>query len=508
MTERSAPSDISPAGGARGERNDSPREGTMPELGSSGDMLPSGGGPRAPAPRAGRPRVVIIGGGFAGLSAARTLRSAPVDVTVVDRTNHHLFQPLLYQVATATLAPSDISAPIRWLLREQPNTRVLLAEVRGVLPDARVVLLDDGRELPYDWLIVATGTRHSYFGHDEWERFAPGLKSLDDALEMRRRFLLAYERAELTDDPAERDALQTFVIVGGGPTGVELAGMLPDIARRALREDFRSIDTARTRVILVEGGPRVLPTFPEDLSERARRDLESLGVEVRTNAIVTHVDGEGVLAGDERLRARTVFWAAGNAASPLARSLGTTLDRQGRVRVQPDLSVPEHPEIFVVGDLAAFEHDGVPVPGVAPAANQEGRHAARNIRRDLENAPRTPFRYFDKGSLATIGRARAVALFGGVRVGGFIAWLMWLFIHILYLAGFRNRLSVLIQWGYAYFTYQRGVRLITGRDLGSFGESEPAATPQAVATRPAVTPSVAAPAEFPPAAATPADWRR
>jgi NADH dehydrogenase len=410
-----------------------------------------------------RPHVVIVGGGFGGLNAARHLQRADVDITLVDRTNHHLFQPLLYQVATATLAPSDISVPIRWLLRRQKNTRVLLAEVTAIDVAARTVTLDGGeRELPYDYLVLAAGARHSYYGHDEWERDAPGLKSLEDAFDIRRRFLLAFERAEKEADPTEREAFMTFVIVGGGPTGVELAGIIPDVARHALREDFRDIDTRRTRVLLLEGGPRLLPSFTEDLSERARRDLERLGVEVRLHSIVTRIAPHGVWIGDEFIHAHTVFWAAGNAASPIGKLLGTPLDRSGRVVVERDLAIPGHPEVFAVGDMAAFTHDGQVVPGVAPAANQMGRLAAHNIRRDLAAQPRAHFRYRDKGNLATIGRHRAVAVIGKLKLTGFVAWYFWLFIHIMYLAGFRNRLSVLVQWAYAYFTYQRGVRLITG----------------------------------------------
>jgi NADH:ubiquinone reductase (H+-translocating) len=410
-----------------------------------------------------RPHVVIVGGGFGGLSAARRLRRADVDVTLVDRTNHHLFQPLLYQVATATLAPSDISVPIRWLLRRQKNTRVLMAHVTAVDLARRTLTLDDGeRELAWDYLVLAAGARHSYFGHAEWERDAPGLKSLEDAFDVRRRFLMAFELAEKETDAAERAAYMTFVLVGGGPTGVELAGIIPDVARHALVEDFREIDTRKTRVVLVEGGPRLLPSFPEALSDRARRDLERLGVEVRLESIVTAVSDRGVRMGDEFIPARTVFWAAGNAASPLARSLGVPLDRSGRPQVERDLSLPGHPEVFAVGDMAAFTHDGQVVPGVAPAANQMGRLAAHNILRDLASQPRAHFRYRNKGNLATIGRHRAIADFGRLRLTGNIAWWFWLFIHIMYLVGFRNRVSVLIQWAYAYFTYQRGVRLITG----------------------------------------------
>jgi NADH dehydrogenase len=407
------------------------------------------------------------------------LRNAPVDITLIDRTNHHVFQPLLYQVATAALAPSDITAPIRWLLRRQKNTTVLLAGARAVDVERRVVIVDeDRREVPYDFLIVATGARHAYFGHDAWEPLAPGLKSLEDALEIRRRFLLAFEQAEKTDDPAERDALMTFVIVGGGPTGVELAGILPEIARRAMRDDFRRIDTRQTRVILLEGGPRVLPSFPSSLGERARRDLEQLGVTVRTGALVTRIEPDRVCVGEDCIPARTVFWAAGNAGSPLARSLGVPLDKAGRVCVERDLSIPGHPEVFVAGDLAAFEQeDGNLVPGVAPAANQEGKTAAQNILRDLRGEPRKAFRYFNKGNLATIGRSRAVADFGFLRIAGWPAWVLWLFVHILYLVGFRNRLIVLLEWAYAYFTYQRGVRLITAVEQRRLGDTADAPRP-------------------------------
>ena len=413
-----------------------------------------------------RPHVVIIGGGFAGLHAARRLRRVPVDVTVVDRTNHHLFQPLLYQVATATLNPSDISVPIRWILRRNPRTNVILGEVDGVDLERRVVHYDRGtRELAYDYLVVATGARHSYFGHDEWAPLAPGLKTLDDALEIRRRFLLSFELAEKIDDPELRRAYQTFAIVGAGPTGVELAGILPSIARDAFRKDFRRIDTRQTRVVLIEGGPRVLAAFPESLSERALQDLRDLDVEVRLNSIVTRVEGGAVYIGEERIPTRNVFWAAGNAASPLVSTLGVETDRAGRAIVEPDLSIPGHPEVFVVGDAAAArQEDGSPVPGVAPAAMQMGRATAGNIARSVRGEPRERFHYVNKGDLATIGRHKAVASFnrGRLKFGGTIAWLLWLFVHIMYLVGFRNRVSVLFQWSYAYLTFQRGVRLITG----------------------------------------------
>jgi NADH dehydrogenase len=432
-----------------------------------------------------RPHVVIVGGGFGGLYAARALKRAPVDVTVVDRTNHHLFQPLLYQVATATLAPSDIAAPIRWLLRKQRNTTVLMAEVERVDVERRVVMLEQGRELAYDYLIVAAGARHSYFNHPEWEAIAPGLKNIQDAREVRRRFLLAFEEAEKEEDAARRDAWLTFVIVGGGPTGVELAGIMPDIARNALRDEFRRIDTRRTKVILLEGGPRLLPSFPESLSARTLRDLRELGVDVRLQSIVTRVERDAVYVGDERIPTCTVIWAAGNAASPLGASLGAPRDRAGRVLVEPDLSVPGHPEVFVVGDLAAARvRDDRWVPGVAQGAIQGGRAAARNVIRTLRGEPRERFRYRNKGDMATIGRHRAVADFGRVRTAGLLTWWMWLFLHILYLAGFRNRLSVLLEWAYAYFTYQRGSRLVVGREVGiPAPRGEPAAAGPVIAPK-------------------------
>ncbi|HXG72394.1 MAG TPA: NAD(P)/FAD-dependent oxidoreductase [Gemmatimonadaceae bacterium] len=411
------------------------------------------------APR--RPRVVIVGGGFGGLAAAKKLRRASVDITLLDRTNHHVFQPLLYQVATGALAPSDITAPIRWILRKQSNVTVLLADARRIEPDLGVVVIDEGREMPYDYLILASGARHAYFGRDDWEPYAPGLKAIEDASEIRRRFLLAFERAEKSEDPAEREEYLTFVVIGGGPTGTELSGAMPMIARKALGPDFRNIDTTRTRVILIEGGPRLLPSFPVELAQRAQRDLEALGVEVRLNSLVTGVDRAGVWIGSERIAARTAFWAAGNIASPLAKSLGAPLDGAGRVVVEPDLSVPGHPKIFAVGDLAVVNQDGRTVPGVCPAANQGGAAAAENILRDIRRQPRRNFRYRNKGDLAVIGRSRAIADFGKVRFAGRIAWLLWLFVHIMYLVGFRNRISVLLQWTYAYLTYQRGVRLIT-----------------------------------------------
>jgi NADH:ubiquinone reductase (H+-translocating) len=419
-----------------------------------------------------RPRVVIVGGGFAGVAAAGRLRGVPVDVTLIDRTNHFLFQPLLYQVATGLLSAADVAVPTRSLLRRQRNVEVLLADIDMIdLADRRIVGDGGALRLSYDFLIVATGARHFYFGHDDWERFAPGLKTLDDAREIRARFLLAFEDAEKVADTAERDALLTFVIVGGGPTGVELAGILPTIARKGIRREFRRMDPARVKVILLEGGPRLLPSFPDDLSARARRDLEELGVQCRTNAMVTRVDAEAVYLGEERIPARTVFWAAGNAASPLIRSMGVPLDGAGRALVSSDLSVPDHPEVFVVGDAAAAllrpatarAGHGVPgyVPGVAPAANQMGEHAARMIQHALTGRSRRPFVYRDRGSLAVIGRGFAIADFGRIRLTGRLAWFTWLFVHLLYLANFRNRLSVLVDWGYAYFTYRPGARLVS-----------------------------------------------
>ncbi len=419
---------------------------------SASEFVPSGG----------HPHVVILGGGFAGLSAAHELEHAPVRITLIDRANHHVFQPLLYQVATAGLAPSDISVPIRWRLRKQANATVLLASATRIDPHAQHVELDGGASvLSYDYLLVATGARHAYFGHDEWEAHAPGLKSIEDAFEMRQRFLMAFELAEKSMSEAEQQALMTFVIVGAGPTGVELAGALAETAKGALRRDFRRIDTRRTRILLVEAGPRVLPTFPEKLSAVAQRDLEKLGVEVRLGAPVTNLAESMVTIGTEQIRAGAIFWAAGNAASPLGAMLGANTDRSGRVHVAPDLSVPAHQNVFVVGDLCTVQRpDGTPVPAVAPTANQTGAHAGRMIRRSVEGKTREPFKYFHKGDLATIGRHKAVSVFGRVTVTGYLSWLLWVFVHLMYLVGFRNRVTVFVQWAYAYLTYQRGVRLI------------------------------------------------
>jgi NADH dehydrogenase len=414
--------------------------------------------------------VVIVGGGFAGLTAAQALAKAPAQVTLLDRRNHHLFQPLLYQVASAGLNPSDIATPIRRILRKQKNAEVLLAEAMSVDLDARQVMLDRG-SIAYDYLIVATGARHSYFGHDEWARFAPGLKSIADALVIRRRVLSAFEFAEREPDDASRKPWLTFVVVGAGPTGVELSGALCGIAHHALASDFRRIDPKQAKIILLEGSDRVLPTYVPELSEKARRQLVKLGADVRVGQKVTGIDDAGVSIGQERIPARTVLWAAGVAGSRLGRALGAPLDRANRVIVTPELNIPGRPEVFVVGDLASLSQDGQPVPGVAPAAMQEGRHAVSNILRLMRGEPSKPFRYRDKGSLATIGRSAAVAQIGRLRLSGSIAWLAWLFIHLMFLIGFRNRVFVLLEWAWSFFSYDRGARLITGplrREIDTF----------------------------------------
>ena len=420
----------------------------------------------------GRPRVVIVGGGFGGLYAARALRTAPADVALLDRRNFHLFQPLLYQVATGALSPANIAAPLRSIVKRQRNTRVLLAEVRGFDLRRRLVLAD-ALEVPYDFLVLATGATHAYFGHDAWERGAPGLKTIEDATEIRRRVLLAFEKAEATTDLARRRALLTFVIVGAGPTGAELAGALAEIARRTLRHDFRTIDSADSRILLVEAGPRVLATYTADLSEKGRSALESLGVEVRLATTVTDVrDGSVDVVRDgikETIEASTILWAAGVAASPLgaalARASGAETDRAGRVRVSTDLTLPGHAEVFVIGDLMTLSgRDGRPLPGVAPVAMQQGRHVARTILARLAGRPEPgDFVYRNKGSMATIGRGRAVADLGFVRFAGYAAWLAWLFIHLMYLVQFGNRVLILIQWAWSYLTWNRSARLITGR---------------------------------------------
>jgi NADH dehydrogenase len=426
------------------------------------------------------PHVVILGGGFGGLDAARALAGARVRVTLVDRHNYHLFQPLLYQVATAALSPGDIASPIRWVLRRQANVTVLLANVQDIDVAGRRVLIEGPPEgpaegpakagshrdsLPYDYLIVATGAAHAYFGHPEWARRAPGLKTLDDALEIRRQVLLAFEAAERETDPGAQRRLLTFVIVGAGPTGVELAGALAEIARQSLRQDFRNIKPESARIVLVEGAPHVLGTFPERLRRAAHDSLTRLGVEVRTNTLVTGVNSDGIQTTEDPVSAQTVLWAAGVAASPLAKALGVPLDRAGRVAAQPTLAVPGHPEIFVAGDICALSQDGLPLPGVAQVAKQEGAHAARNVLRAVRGESLMPFRYRDYGNMATIGRGSAVADIGPIKASGFLAWLIWLFIHIFWLIGFRNRLVVLGDWAWSYVTFQRRVRLITGERL-------------------------------------------
>ena len=408
------------------------------------------------------PHVVILGGGFAGLYAARGLRRAPVRVTLIDRRNHHLFQPMLYQVATAALNPSDIAAPIRSVLRDQSNTEVLLAEISAVHTPDRRVILTDGSELTYDYLIVATGARHSYFGHHEWESLAPGLKSLEDAVEIRQRVLLAFERAERETDPVRRHAYLTFVIVGGGPTGVEMAGAVAELRRYALRRDFRRIDPGEATVMLLEGGSRLLPSYPQSLSDKAKSELRRLGVEVRTETMVTDIRPGSVVAAGWTIPTQTVVWAAGNVASPILKSLGTPLDPAGRAIVEPDCTIPGHPEVFVLGDAAHFDHqEGGPLPGVSPVAIQMGEYTARIIQADLADEPRRAFHYWDKGQLAVIGRGRAVADIWKLHFGGLLAWFIWTFVHIFFLIGFRNRLLVMIQWAWSYLTYGRGARLIT-----------------------------------------------
>lgn len=408
----------------------------------------------------GVPHVVVLGAGFGGLEAARSLANAPVKVTVIDKRNHHLFQPLLYQVATAALAATDIAAPIRKLLASQPNTTVLLARATRVDVANKVVELTDG-SVSYDYLVLAAGMTNSYFGHDEWEQFAPGLKSLEDALEIRRRVLFAYEAAERETDAKARAKWLTFVVIGGGPTGVELAGALSEIATRTMAANFRNYDPKSAKVILLEGSDRLLGAFPDDLADRARRDLEELGVEVRLGTRVTNIDEEGVSLGDERIEARTVVWGAGVAGVPIVKTLGVPVDRAGRITVGPDLSIDEHPEIFVIGDIAAFKQpDGTLVPGVAPAAIQQGTLAAKNITKLVRGQPTESFEYFDKGSMATIGRSRAIAISGKLKMTGLLAWLAWLFVHVLSLVGFRNRVVVLLEWAWAYLTFQRSARII------------------------------------------------
>lgn len=408
------------------------------------------------------PHVLILGGGFGGLWATRALAGAPVRITLVDRTNHHLFQPLLYQVATAGLSAPDIAAPLRHILRGQKNVTVRMDEAQGIDLAKREVALAGGT-LGYDYLLVATGATHAYFGKDEWSGHAPGLKTLDDALAIRARVLSAFEAAEREDDPIRRQAFLNFVVIGGGPTGVELAGTLAEIARHTLPREFRRADVRNSRVHLVEAGPRVLSTMPPELSEKTRQQLQRLGVEVHTGQPVTAIDAEGIRMGDTGIASRTVLWAAGVAASPLGRQLGIATDRAGRVPVSADLSLPEHPEVFVLGDLASVQQDGKPVPGVAPAAKQMGAHVAAVLRDRLRGAAGKPFRYRDYGNLATIGRMAAVVDFGRLRFSGLLAWWFWLVAHLFFLIGFRNRIIVLVNWGWSYWTYQRHARIIVGR---------------------------------------------
>jgi NADH dehydrogenase len=412
----------------------------------------------APAPK---PHVVIVGAGFGGLEAAKKLGKEAVRVTVLDRTNHHLFQPLLYEVATAALSPADIAAPVRGILSRFWNTEVLLAEVKSVNVAAKTLNIGD-QEIAYDYLILATGSRHSYFGHDEWEKLAPGLKSLEDAVEIRRRLLLAFEYAEKVTDPLAKSAAMTFVIIGGGPTGVEMAGAIAEISRYTLAKDFRHIDPSHARVVLVEGDQRVLSGFPEDLSVSAMKQLKELGVEVRTGIHAKNLTDAGLEVGDEFIPCRVKIWAAGNAASFVGKTMGVPVDKAGRVIVNDDLTIPGHREVQVIGDLANFTHQtGKPLPGVSPVAMQQGRHAAHNILAMIDGRKPQRFRYWDKGSMATIGRKKAIADLNFIHLSGFPAWLVWLFVHIIFLVGFRNRAAVLMQWAWAYVTFNKGARLIT-----------------------------------------------
>lgn len=421
-----------------------------------------------------RPKVVIIGGGFGGLYAAKELADKPVEVTLIDRTNHHLFQPLLYQVATAGLSPSDIAQPIRHILRDAKNISVLMAAVESIDPVAKIIRTAAAREYSYEYLIVATGARHSYFGNDHWETFAPGLKSMSDAIELRRRILSAFEFAETTTEEALREAALTFVVIGAGPTGVEMAGAISELAKRTLIDDFRNIRTKQARIYLLDAAPRVLPGFNPQLSKSAEEQLKQMEIEVHVGTKVLNVTEEGVQLEKEFLRTRTVIWAAGNAASPLAKQLDAETDRQGRVLVAEDLSIARHPEIFAIGDMVNFSHQtGNPLPGVAPVAMQMGTQAARNILELAAGRKTTRFKYLDKGSMATIGRNKAVADLKFVRFGGFLAWLSWLFVHLLFLVGLRNQMQVFFQWTWAYFTYARGARLV----YGSFRPATPPEVP-------------------------------
>jgi NADH dehydrogenase len=440
-----------------------------------------------------RPRVVIIGGGFGGLWTAFALRNKPVDVTLIDRKNHHVFQPLLYQVATAVLSPGEIAQPIRRILHNARNIEVILGEAVDFDTGRQVVRLGDGSEVPYDYLVVAAGARHSYFGHDKWETLAPGLKTVEDALEMRRRILLTFELAEREAYLKQEQRPLTFVIVGGGPTGVELAGAIGDIARTALKKDFKAIDTRKAHVVLFEGTDRVLGSYPRDLSESAKRQLESIGVEVRLNSFVSEIEAGRVKVCDEWIDCDVVLWATGVAASPLGKQLGVETDKAGRVLVEPDLSIPNASNVFVVGDMATLKmENGEPVPGLAPAAMQMGDLTARNILRDIKGTPRENFRYFDKGTMATIGRSKAIADIRGWKFSGWIAWLMWLFLHVVLLIGFRNRVYVLLDWAWAYLTRERSARLITGdaeelRDALDFLRVAPESSIAEVVAKPRTT---------------------
>jgi NADH dehydrogenase len=435
-------------------------------------------------------RVLIVGGGFAGLNAAKGLRRAPhISVTLIDRRNHHLFQPLLYQVAMAGLSPADIAAPIRSILSRQKNLRVLQGTVTGVALDRHLVHTDFG-DLAYDYLLLACGANHSYFGHPEWEEYAPGLKTIEQATEIRRRVLTAFEQAERTADPAAQKRLLTFVVVGGGPTGVELAGAIGEMSRYTLAKDFRAVDATLARVLLIEAGPRILSMFSQELTHRAMRDLESLGVQVWTSSLVTNVDGQGVEVGDERVRTATVLWAAGVEASPLGRILALPVDRQGRILVEPDLSLAGHPNVFIAGDQAhCADEAGRPLPGLAPVAIQQGRYFARTVISDMAGRPREPFRYADKGQMATIGRSRAIAQIGRFRLTGFVAWLTWLVVHIYYLTGFRNRFFVVLNWAWSYLTFRKGARLIVDKEWRSAPPARPQLTPPSEPVRPARAPA-------------------
>lgn len=428
-----------------------------------------------------RPRIIIVGGGFGGLWAARAMAGKHVDLTLIDRKNHHVFQPLLYQVATAVLSPGEIASPIRRILHNAKNIEVILGEAVGFDKDKQTVRLENGAEIPFDYLIIAAGARHSYFGNDDWERAAPGLKTIEDAVEMRRRILLAFELAEREAYLTGTHEPLNFVVVGGGPTGVELAGAIADIARQALAKDFKAIDTTKAKVLLFEGSDRVLGTFAKDLSESAKKQLEDIGVEVRLNSFVTEIESGRVKVGEDWIECDVVLWATGVAASPLGKQLGAETDKAGRVFVQPDLTIPDYKNIFVIGDMASLKQsNGEPVPGVSPAAMQMGSATAANILSDLKGAARTDFRYVDKGTMATIGRSKAIADIQGWHFSGFIAWMMWLFLHVVFLIGFRNRVYVLLEWFWAYLTRERSARLITGnaeelRDAVMFIEGESAA---------------------------------